>query len=231
MNAAATEVALELEGVSVGYGGAPAVRGVSLSVRAGEVVALLGSNGAGKTTTLRAAVGILPLVEGQVRYAGAATTAPLHLRARKGLSYVPEERGIIRALTVRENLRCSDVSIDEAHRQFPELQARLAIRAGLLSGGEQQMLALAIALGRSPRLLVADELSLGLAPLIVNRLLAAVRTFSDERGTGVLLVEQNARRAIRYADRVYVMRRGGVELTMDAAEAAANVADIEHAYL
>lgn len=158
-------------------------------------------------------------------------TAPLHRRAKMGLSYVTEERSIFKTLSTRDNFRCGGVSPKAAIEMFPELERSLGTRAGLLSGGEQQMLTLARALLRGPRLLLADELSLGLAPLIVDRLLKAVREAADERGTGVLVVEQHARKALRYADRVYVLRGGRVEMAVSAEEARRRLPEIEAAYL
>jgi branched-chain amino acid transport system ATP-binding protein len=208
------------------------VHGIDLEVGAGEVVSLLGANGAGKSTTLLTTAGELPLMSGEVRFDGAATTAPLHQRVqRNGLGYVTEERSIVKGLSGRDNLRCGGVTPQQAIQLFPELERVMSTRAGLMSGGEQQMLTLARALARRPRILLADELSLGLAPLVVNRLLAAVRRAADEHGTGVLMVEQHARKALRYADRVYVMRSGRIEMTSTAAEAVERLAEIEAAYL
>lgn len=222
---------LELRSVTAGYGPAAAVQEIDLEVYPGEVVALLGSNGAGKTTTLRVASGVMPSRSGRVLLDGVAVTTGLYKRARAGLSYVPEERGLIRALSVEDNLRCAGVSKEDAFGLFPEIQMRLNLGGGHLSGGEQQMLALAIALGRHPRLLLADELSLGLGPIIVTRLLAAVRSAADNLNTGVLLVEQHARKALRYADRAYLMQRGRVVLTMSAAEMIEQLPSLEAAYL
>ncbi len=222
---------LETRKLAAGYAGHPVVRDLDIEVGAGEVVALLGANGAGKTTTLLALAGELPLLGGEVLLDGAATNAPLHRRARKGLAYVPEERSIFKSLSTRDNLRCGGVAPKDAIELFPELERLLDTRAGLLSGGEQQMLTLARALARKPRLLLADELSLGLAPLIVERLLKAVRAAADDLGTGVLMVEQHVRKALRYADRVYVMRGGRVEMAATAAEAGLRLEEIEDAYL
>lgn len=222
---------LEVAGLSVGYGPQPVVHDVDLRVGAGQVVALLGANGAGKSTTLLAVAGAIPSLAGTVHIGGEPATRPLHERARRGLAYVPEERSVFKALSVRDNLRVGDVQVEAVLRLFPELEKRLDIRAGLISGGEQQMLSVARALARQPKVLLADELSLGLAPLVVTRLFVALREAARDGGTGVLLVEQHVRKAIRYVDRVYVMRRGRVVLDLTAAEARARVADIEHAYL
>jgi branched-chain amino acid transport system ATP-binding protein len=221
---------LEASDVTAGYGAQPVIHNVSVTVDAGEVVALLGPNGAGKTTTLLALSGDLAITDGTVKLHGDATTAPLHRRARQGLSYVTEERSVFKGLTTVENLRCGGVDPDDALALFPELEARLRVPAGLLSGGEQQMLTLARALCRKPRLLLADELSLGLAPLVVERLLKAVRAAADG-GTGVLLVEQHARKALRYADRVYVLRRGRIQMATTAIDAEQRIDEIEASYL
>jgi branched-chain amino acid transport system ATP-binding protein len=225
-----TAPAIEAVAISAGYVGQPAISDVSFTVAPGEVVCLLGPNGAGKTSTLLSLAGELPLMSGQVLLHGTATTEKLHRRARKGLSYITEERSVFKGMTTRDNLRCGGVDPDAAVELFPELQSRMNIRAGLLSGGEQQMLTLARALSRGANILLADELSLGLAPLIVERLLQAVRDAADQ-GTAALIVEQHARKALTYADRVVVMRRGRVEMTLSAAEAMSRLSEIEDAYL
>jgi branched-chain amino acid transport system ATP-binding protein len=204
---------------------------VELSVVAGEVVCLLGPNGAGKTTTMLTLSGELPQIAGEIELFGAATKAPLHRRVRAGLGYVTEERSVFKALSARDNLRCGGVDPAGAIALFPELEQCMDRRGGLLSGGEQQMLSLARALGRAPKLLLADELSLGLAPIVVDRLLAAVRRAATEDGMGALIVEQHARKALRHADRAYVMSRGRLVMSLSAAEARARLAEIETAYL
>jgi len=225
---AGTAPVLELVGVTAGYGDLAAVRGIDLAVHAGEIVALFGANGAGKTTTLLATVGLLPRTAGTVRWLGTPTSAPLHRLARKGLAFVPEERSIVSGLTVRDNLRLGRGSVPAALRHFPELEGLLDRRAGLCSGGEQQMLSLGRALAGSPRVLLVDELSLGLAPLVVTRLLAALRRAADADGLAVLLVEQQARRALTTADRWCLLSNGVVIGTGSAGD---DVSALEGAYL
>jgi branched-chain amino acid transport system ATP-binding protein len=203
---------LRTVGMSAGYNGTPAVADLSLEVRQGEVVALLGANGAGKTTTIRALSGQIPLLEGTVSIDGNEHPGPLYKRVRAGLGLLTETRCVFMGLTCRENLRLGRGSVDEALAHFPELALRLDIRAGLVSGGQQQMLALARILAAKPKLLLADELSLGLAPLVVQRLLAAL-TEAARAGAAVLIVEQHAHVALQTADRAYILRRGRVELS------------------
>ena len=198
---------LRVSGLVAGYGDLAAVRGVDLEVHAGEVVALLGPNGAGKTTTLLTLAGELPKIAGQVQYMERPFKGPLHQRVRRGLAFVPEERSVFMGLSVADNLKIGGRSA-RVLAMFPELGPLLGRRAGLLSGGEQQMLTLGRALAMKPRLLMADELSVGLAPLIVDRLFDALMTTAREDGTAVLLVEQQARRALRVADRWYLLSRG-----------------------
>jgi branched-chain amino acid transport system ATP-binding protein len=225
------DVRIAAAGLSAGYGSVPVIHDIDLEVRAGEVVALLGANGAGKTTTLLALSGELPILAGAVLVDGRPTRAPLHRRARNGLSLVTEERSVFTELTTEDNLRAGRCDPQKALALFPELTKRLRIRGGLLSGGEQQMLTLGRALAREPRVLLADELSLGLAPLVVERLLTAVRESATQQGTAVLLVEQHVRKVLHYADRVLLMQRGRLMLSLDAAEARARIEEIEDSYL
>jgi branched-chain amino acid transport system ATP-binding protein len=222
---------IEAAGVSTGYGKMAVVRDLDLRVDSGEVVALIGSNGAGKTTTLLTLAGELTPMEGEIRFLGEPTRSPMHARCRNGLGYVSEERSVIMGMSVSENLKLAGVAPSVACEYFPALEEIMGRRAGLCSGGEQQMLSLARALGREPKVLLADELSLGLAPIIVDRLLKAVRAAADERGVGVLLVEQHVRQALRIADRVYVMERGRIVLSGTADEVSGQLDRIESAYL
>ncbi len=222
---------LECVGLHAGYGGRAVVRDLDLDVGSGEVIALLGPNGAGKTTTLLTLSGDLAPISGTISFAGDAARRPLFKRARQGMALVTEERSVFMGLTTADNLRLGGVSREAAVDMFPELEPLMKRSAGLLSGGEQQMLTLARALGRSPQVLLADELSLGLAPLVVERMLRAVRTAATERGVGVLLVEQHVKRALEIADRVYVMQRGRIVLSGTPAEIGGQLDDLQSAYL
>jgi len=222
---------IEAAGLSAGYGKMPVVRDLDLRVDEGEVVALFGANGAGKTTTLLTLAGELAPMDGEVRFLGQPTRSPMHVRCRNGLGYVTEERSVIMDMTVADNLKLAGVPPEVAFAFFPALEMIMDRSAGLCSGGEQQMLSLARALGRQPKVLLADELSLGLAPIIVANLLKAVRAAADERGVGVLLVEQHVRQALAIADRAYVMERGRITLSGTASEVGAQLDKVEAAYL
>jgi branched-chain amino acid transport system ATP-binding protein len=222
---------IEARGLSAGYGKMAVVRDVDLHVDAGEVVAIIGANGAGKTTTLLTLAGELAPMQGEVRFLDQPTKAPMHVRCRRGLGYVTEERSVIMDMSVADNLKLAGVAPAVATEYFPALDGCLGRRAGLCSGGEQQMLSLARALGREPKVLLADELSLGLAPIIVANLLQAVRRAATERGVAVLLVEQHVHQALKIADRVYVMERGRVALSGTTSEVLAQLDRIEAAYL
>jgi branched-chain amino acid transport system ATP-binding protein len=222
---------ISVKGMCTGYAGQPVVHDLSFDVNPGEVLCLLGPNGAGKTTTMLALSGELPLIDGEVSFADVKAKAPLYKRARAGMAYVTEERSVFKGMSLRDNLRVGGVDAEEAVALFPELGKRMTVRGGLLSGGEQQMLTLARALGRKPRLLLADELSLGLAPLVVDRLLQAVRKAADEQQTAVVMVEQHAHKALRYTDHALVMRRGRVSLDLTGEQARTRIGEVEQAYL
>jgi branched-chain amino acid transport system ATP-binding protein len=220
---------IEARDLHVGYGGNAVARAIDITVNAGELVVLLGANGAGKTTTMNTLAGILSPVSGSVVIDGKPTKATLHRRARNGLAIITEQRSVFMTITVEANLQVAKGNVDLALRLFPELVPLLKRRAGLLSGGEQQMLALARVLSRRPRLVLADEISLGLAPLVVARLHAALRAAADE-GTGVLLVEQHSALALRVADRAYVLSQGSLRFGGSAQELAVNPEILRQAY-
>jgi branched-chain amino acid transport system ATP-binding protein len=222
---------LECRALAAGYGSLAVVRDLDLLVESGEVVALIGPNGAGKTTTLLTLAGELPAISGEVVFRGAVTKAPLFRRARQGMGFVTEERSVFKSLTAEENLRIAGVSRADAVALFPELDRIMGRTAGLLSGGEQQMLTLARAVARDPKLLLVDELSLGLAPVVVKRLLQTVRRVASERSTGILLVEQHVRQALHIADRVYVMQRGRIVMSGTGDEVHGRIDEIEATYL
>jgi branched-chain amino acid transport system ATP-binding protein len=231
---------LEIEGLDVHYGGIHALKGVSLKVNAGEVVTLIGANGAGKTTTLRAISGLVKPTTGSVKFDGQPiTNHPPHMIVERGLIHAPEGRGIFSNMTVDENLEIgaflrkdsAQVKKDREHALslFPRLKERLSQNAGTLSGGEQQMLAIARALLSRPKLLLLDEPSLGLAPQVVALIFKIVKTIAAD-GTTILLVEQNAHMALGVANRAYVLEVGQIVLDGDAKELAKND-QIRKAYL
>ncbi|MBE3591133.1 MAG: ABC transporter ATP-binding protein [Firmicutes bacterium] len=231
---------LVLEDVHVDYGGVAALKGVSLSVREGELVCLLGANGAGKSTTLRTISGLVRPRRGEVRFAGERLQAlsPYQIVAR-GIVHCPEGRHIFGGLTVQENLMLGAVQrrdaagvrrdLDWVLALFPDLAQRLKQRGATLSGGQQQMLAIARALMARPRILLLDEPSLGLAPVVVQTIFRVIRDL-HRQGTTILLVEQNARQALAIADRGYVLESGRIVSSGTRAELEADV-QIEKAYL
>jgi branched-chain amino acid transport system ATP-binding protein len=231
---------LAVENLRAGYGDVAVLRGISLAVEAGEIVALVGANGAGKTTTLRAVAGLLPPSGGTVRLEGAAIAGlPTHRIVARGLLLVPEGRRIFPSLTVRENLELGAYvpaakaeraeSLGRVLELFPVLAERRRQSAGTLSGGEQQMLAIGRSLMGRPRLLMLDEPSLGLAPLVADRIFEVIQRISAD-GTPVLLVEQNVRRSLQIARRGYVLEHGAVVLAGPARELEARE-DARRTYL
>ncbi|HZZ84259.1 MAG TPA: ABC transporter ATP-binding protein [Anaeromyxobacteraceae bacterium] len=236
-----SEPILEVRDLRVKYGNVEALHGIGLTVHPGEIVTILGANGAGKSTTLRAISGLLKPSGGEIRFEGKpAHTVPAHDRVKLGIAQSPEGRRVFGTLTVRENLmlgaftRSDKVGIAESlawtYKLFPVLEQRRDQLAGTLSGGEQQMLAIGRALMAKPRVLLLDEPSLGLAPLLVKAIFHAIREVNQTTGLTVLLVEQNARAALKLAHRGYVMEVGRIVLEDSA---AALIADpkVQGAYL
>jgi branched-chain amino acid transport system ATP-binding protein len=230
---------LEVRDLTVSYGAIGAVKGVSLVLSEGEIVTLIGANGAGKTTTLRAIMGLVPPAAGEVRYQGESTrTVPTHRLVRQGLVLVPEGRIVFANLSVQENLemgayarrdRGIGADFEKVFTLFPRLKERRKQTAGTLSGGEQQMLAIGRALMSKPRVLLLDEPSLGLAPIVVHAIFEAIEEI-HRAGVPVLLVEQNANAALRHSKRAYVLETGCVALEGTSAEVASNP-KVKEAYL
>lgn len=223
-----TSMEITVRGLRAGYGSLEVVHGIDFRVQAGEVVALLGPNGGGKSTTLLTIAGYLPRLGGEVEWNGNGQLLAPHRRARTGVAFVGE-RAVFKQLTVAANLRLGRGPLSRALEIFPELESLLKRPAGLLSGGEQQMLVMARALAAKPTVLLLDELSLGLAPLVVSRLLATVRKAADS-GTAVLLVEQQARRALAIAERAYLMNQGRITSAGDAATMLRDIDSGETSY-
>jgi branched-chain amino acid transport system ATP-binding protein len=218
---------LRIKDLKVAYGGIQAVKGVSLEVHSGELVALIGANGAGKTSSLKAITGLLPWRDGEAHYAGQSIRglAP-HQMVARGLAMVPEGRGVFTRMSIVENLLMGaytrkdgagsvQADIDRMFGIFPRLKERASQLAGTLSGGEQQMLAMARALMGHPKLLLLDEPSMGLSPIMVEKIFEVVRSV-HEQGTTILLVEQNARLALESASRAYVMESGHITMSGNA---------------
>ncbi len=231
---------LVVENLRVAYGGIQAIQGISLEVGQGELVALIGSNGAGKTTTLKALAGLLHPASGRIRYNGQSLQhIPAHLRVKEGLALVPEGRGVFARLTVEENLQMGaythhdvmQIAADLArmYALFPRLAERRTQLAGTLSGGEQQMVAMARALMCRPKLLMLDEPSMGLAPMMVAKIFETIHEISAQ-GVAILLVEQNAKLALETAQRGYVLESGRVRLSDSATRLLGNDA-VKRAYL
>ena len=231
---------LEVRGLKIAYGGINAVKGIDLAVRTGELVALIGANGAGKTTTLKALCGLLKPTAGSVHYDGQDITGtPAFALVQRGLALVPEGRGVFARLTVEENLAMgaylrsdkAEIALDceRAYATFPRLAERRSQLAGTLSGGEQQMLAIMRALMGKPRLLLLDEPSMGLAPIVVQKIFETIRAVARE-GVTLLLIEQNARLALQTCDRGYVMESGTITLSGDA-KALLDNPEVRRAYL
>jgi branched-chain amino acid transport system ATP-binding protein len=240
MNASNAAPLLEVKDLSVTYGGITAVKGISLEARAGQAVSLIGANGAGKTTTLRALSGLLRARAGSILFNGRElAAAPAHRIARLGIAQVPEGRQIFANMTVAENLRMGafltsdprEIALrrDAVLTRFPRLSERLQQLAGLMSGGEQQMLAMGRALMAKPKLLLMDEPSMGLAPLFVEEIFRIIAGLKNE-GQAILLVEQNASAALDISDYAYVLENGTIRLSGPAADVAKNP-EVAAAYL
>lgn len=231
---------LEARGLEISYGGIRAVKGIDLTVQRNELVCLIGANGAGKTTMLKCLCGMIAPSRGEILYEGVPVTGrPSHELVRRGISMVPEGRGIFGRLTLEENLKIGAYArrdntairadMERLYDLFPRLAERRTQQAGTLSGGEQQMLAIGRALMSRPRLLLLDEPSMGLAPMLVQKIFETIRRIAEE-GMTLLLVEQNARLALKVSHRGYVMESGKIILT-DSAAALLKNPKVRHAYL
>jgi ABC-type branched-subunit amino acid transport system ATPase component len=225
-----SDVLIAGKGMCAGYGAGVVVRDLDIEVREGEVVALLGPNGTGKTTTLLTLAGELRPSSGDVVWNGSSRWSPLHRRARQGMAFIPEDRSVFGGLTAMQNLLVKRNRDPETTLElFPGLRGMLQRPGRLLSGGEQRMLAVGRALSGGTRLLLADELTVGLAPMTSDVIFAAIRRQANE-GLGALIVEQHVHRVLSIADRVYVMERGRVRFAGTAKDAQAQLADIQALY-
>jgi branched-chain amino acid transport system ATP-binding protein len=226
---------LECDHVSCGYDGLAVVRDVSFALEPGEVLAILGPNGAGKTTLLLTLAGFLPVISGSIRFDGSTTKGSAREMNRAGLVLVPDSRALFTQLTANETLalaaRHGGLTRDEVYEIFPSLRARAKLKVGMLSGGEQQMLAVARALVQGPRALLIDEMSMGLAPIVVETLMPTVRTVADHAGAAVILVEQHVGLALDVADRAIVLVHGEVTLAGAAPDLRADSGALDAAYL
>ncbi|WP_448628191.1 ABC transporter ATP-binding protein [Geodermatophilus sp. URMC 64] len=230
------EPVLSVQGLTAGYNRVPAIRDLSFDLTPGEVVAMLGPNGAGKTTSLLAMVGLVPLMSGSVTALGTAVDAKRpHKLARRGVLLVPDDRGVFYGLTVRDHFRLAARKADPGREEavldrFPALRGLLGRKVGLCSGGEQQMLTIAKALLGRPKVLMIDEMSLGLAPKIVQEMLPSIRDLAKEEGIGVVLVEQHIELALSVADRGIILNHGRVVLQGGARDLLARREQVEAAY-
>lgn len=236
------ELILEVDSLAAGYGKKQVLDGVSLGVRQGEIVAVIGHNGAGKSTLLKAVFGMIPIWKGRVRYDGRVIRTPEpRAMIQAGMTYVPQGNRVFGDLTVRENMEVAGVmsvdrharrdGMDRALAQYPVLNHRLKQRAATLSGGEKQMLALAMSLVLSPRMILLDEPSLGLAPPLASEALNRVRAISREHGVSILIVEQKVREMLKIADRVIVLRAGQVTFTGSTADLRDDEDKLREVYL
>ena len=232
---------LEVKDLQVYYGVIQALKGISFHVEQGEVIALIGANGAGKTTTLQTLTGIIPAKAGSIMFGGKdLTKTPAHKIVEMGMAHVPEGRRVFADMSVYENLLMGAYtrkdkneiaqSLEMVYKRFPRLKERTGQRAGTLSGGEQQMLAMGRALMSHPKLIVLDEPSMGLSPIYVNEIFDIIQKINQDDGVTVLLVEQNAKKALSIADRAYVLETGKIALSGDA-QALMNDDSVKKAYL
>jgi branched-chain amino acid transport system ATP-binding protein len=231
MSATLSAPVLEASGLCAGFGPVPLLREIDLVVRPGEIVGLLGANGAGKTTTIMALAGHLRPAAGRVLLGGVPAHLPAYRRARQGLGLVTQERCAFMDLSLRDNLRLGSGGADPVLQLFPELAPHMDRRVGLLSGGQQQMLAVGRALVAKPKVLLSDELSFGLAPQIVDRILQTLRAYAAAHNTAVLLVEQQVQKALECVDRAYVLQRGRIVLAETADYLKLHLDELQRVYM